>query len=156
MKEPSMKHALIAAIIGTSTLLASGTVAAQVKPEQVIKFRQSVYTVIGWHVRPLGAMIKGQMPYDQALFAKNAEIIATMSKIAPEGFIAGSDKGNTKAKPEIWSDAAGFKKVMDNFQAEAAKLTEVAKTAASVDQVRGQFSALSKACSACHDNYRNK
>lgn len=40
-----MKHALIAALIGTSTLLASGSVLAQVKPEDVIKYRKSVYTV---------------------------------------------------------------------------------------------------------------
>lgn len=152
-----MKQVLLAAIIGTSTLLASGNVAAQAKPEDVIKFRQSVYTVIGWHVRPLGAMVKGQMPFDQAEFLRNADIVADMSKIAPHAFPAGSDKGaTTRAKPEIWSDAAGFKKVMDNFQAEAGKLAEVAKTATSVDQVRGQFGALGKACAACHDNYRSK
>lgn len=152
-----MKQVLLAAIIGTSTLLASGNVAAQAKPEEIIKFRQSVYTVIGWHVRPLGAMVKGQMPFDQAEFLRNADIVADMSKIAPHAFPAGSDTGaKTRAKPEIWSDAAGFKKVMDNFQAEAAKLAEVAKTATSVDQVRGQFGALGKACAACHDNYRSK
>lgn len=152
-----MKQVLLAAIIGTSTLLASGTAAAQAKPEEIIKFRQSVYTVIGWHVRPLGAMVKGQMPFDQAEFLRNANIVADMSKIAPHAFPAGSDTGaKTRAKPEIWSDAAGFKKVMDNFQAEAAKLAEVAKTASSVDQVRGQFGALGKACAACHDNYRTK
>lgn len=151
-----MKHVLIAALIGTSTLLASGAASAQAKPEDVIKFRKGVYQVVGWHMRPLGAMVKGQMPYDQALFAKNAEIVATMSKIAPEAFAAGSDKGETRAKPEIWSDAAGFKKAVDNFQAEATKLAQVAKTATSVDQVRGQFSALSKTCGGCHDNYRTK
>lgn len=152
-----MKQALLAAIIGTSTLLASGTVAAQVKPEEVIKFRQSVYTVIGWHVRPMGDMVKGQIPYDQAEFLRNAGIVAKMSTVAPHAFPAGSDTGaKTRAKPEIWSDAAGFKKVMDNFQAEAAKMAEVAKTATSVDQVRGQFGALGKSCGACHDNYRNK
>ncbi len=151
-----MKHALLAAVIGTSTLLASGSALAQAKPEDVIKFRKGVYQVVGWHMRPLGAMVKGQMPYDQAAFVKNAEIIAMMSKVAPDAFAAGSDKGETRAKPEIWSDAAGFKKVMDGFQAEAAKMAQVAKTATSVDQVRGQFSALSKSCGACHDNYRTK
>ncbi len=151
-----MKHALIAAVIGTSTLLASGTAAAQAKPEDVIKFRKGVYQVVGWHVRPMGAMVKGQMPYDQAEFVRNAEIVAMMSTVAPHAFVAGSDKGETKAKPEIWSDAAGFKKVMDNFQAEAGKMVQVAKTATSVDQVRGQFGALGKSCGACHDNYRTK
>ena len=145
-----MKHVLIAALIGTSTLLASGTVSAQAKPEDVIKFRKSVYTVVGWHVRPLGAMVKGQMPFDQAVFLKNAEIVANMASIAPDAFTAGSDKGaETRAKPEIWSDAAGF-------QAESAKLVQVARTAKDVDAVRSQFSALSKACAGCHDNYRTK
>ena len=152
-----MKHVLIAALIGTSTLLASGTVSAQVKPEDVIKFRKSVYTVVGWHVRPLGAMVKGQMPFDQAVFLKNAEIVANMASIAPDAFAAGSDKGaETRVKPEVWSDAAGFKKVMDNFQAESAKLVQVARTAKDVDAVRSQFSALSKSCAGCHDNYRTK
>lgn len=151
-----MKNALIAAVIGASTLFASGSALAQAKPEDVIKFRKGVYQVVGWHVRPMGAMVKGQMPFDQAAFARNAEIVAMMSTIAPHAFAAGSDKGETRAKPEIWSDADGFKKAMSNFGAEAAKLAQVAKTATSVDQVRGQFGALGKSCGGCHDTYRAK
>lgn len=152
-----MKQALIAAVLGTTTLLASGGAFAQAKPEDVIKFRQGAYQVVGWHVRTLGGMVKGQIPYNQAEFARNAEIVAMMSTVVPHAFAPGSDKGApTRAKPEIWSDAAGFKKVMDSFQAEAGKLAQVAKTATSVDQVRGQFSAMSKSCGACHDDYRSK
>ncbi|MBX3665260.1 MAG: cytochrome c [Burkholderiales bacterium] len=152
-----MKKALIAAIIGTSTLLASGVASAQAKPEDVIKFRQGSFQVVGWHMRTLGGMAKGQIPYDQAEFTRNAEIVAMMSTVVPHAFAPGSDKGaQTRARPEIWSDAAGFKKVLDNFQAEATKLAQVAKTAGSVDQVRGQFGALAKSCGACHDNYRTK
>ena len=152
-----MKHALIAAVIGASTLLASGAASAQAKPEDVIKYRKGALTVAAWHMRPMGAMVKGQMPFDQAVFLKNAEMVAAISQVVPEGFAAGSDKGaETRAKPEIWSDAAGFKKVMDNFQAETAKLVQVAKTAKDVDAVRGQFAAVGKACAACHDNFRNK
>ncbi|MCW5576887.1 MAG: cytochrome c [Burkholderiales bacterium] len=152
-----MKKALIAAIIGTSTLLASGAASAQAKPEDVIKFRQGSFQVVGWHMRTLGGMAKGQIPYDQAEFTRNAEIVAMMSTVVPHAFAPGSDKGaQTRARPEIWSDAAGFKKVMDNFQAEATKLAQVAKTAGAVDQIRGQFGALAKSCGACHDNYRTK
>ena len=152
-----MKQALIAALNGTSTLLASGTAFAQAKPEDVIKYRKGLYTVTAWHMRPLGAMVKGQMPFDQAVFLKNAEVVAAMASHAPDAFAAGSDKGaETRAKPEIWSDAAGFKKVMDGFQAESAKMVQVAKTAKDVDAVRGQFAALGKSCAACHDNFRTK
>lgn len=151
-----MKHALIAAIIGASTLFASGSALAQAKPEDVIKFRKGVYQVIGWHVRPLGAMAKGKMPFDKAAFARNAEIVAMMSTIAPHAFAAGSDKGETRAKPEIWSDADGFKNAMSNFQSAASKLAEVSKSASSVDDVRGAFGALGKSCAGCHDTYRAK
>lgn len=74
-----MKHALIAAILGTTTLLASGSVLAQAKPEDVIKYRKSALTVAAWHMRPLGAMVKGQMPFDQSVFLKNAEMVAAIS-----------------------------------------------------------------------------
>jgi cytochrome c556 len=152
-----MKHVLIAALIGTSTLLASGTASAQAKPEDVIKYRKGALTVAAWHMRPLGAMVKGQMPFDQATFLRNAEMVASIAHVLPGGFAAGSDKGaETRAKPEIWSDAAGFKKVMDAFQAESTKMVEVARGAQNVDAVRGQFSALSKTYGACHDNFRTK
>lgn len=57
-----MKHALIAALIGTSTLLASGSVLAQVKPEDVIKYRKSVYTVAAWHMRPSARWSRARCP----------------------------------------------------------------------------------------------
>ncbi len=152
-----MKHALIAVILGTTTLLVSGPVAAQAKPEDVIKFRKAAMTVKAWEMRAMGAMVKGQMPYDQAIFARNAQTIAMITQSEPEAFTAGSDKGaETRVKPEVWSDAAGFKKTIETYQADAAKLAEAAKTATTVDQVRGPFSALAKHCGACHDAYRTK
>ena len=152
-----MKHALITALIGTSTLLASGTASAQAKPEDVIKYRKALMVMQANSVRPLAAMAKGQRPYDKDIAIRNAAILELTGKMMMETVAAGSDKGaETRAKPEIWSDAAGFKKVMDNFQAEAAKMVQVAKTAKDVDAVRGQFAALGKSCAACHDNYRTK
>src|SRR5690606_3374987 len=104
-----MKKALIAAIIGSSTRLGIGRASAQAKPEDAIKFRKGVYQVVGWHVRTMGGMVKGQIPYNQAEFTRDAEIVAMMSTVAPHAFAPGSDKGaETRAKPEIWSDAAGF------------------------------------------------
>ena len=152
-----MKHAFIAAVLGTASLLAGGPVLAQAKPEDVIKYRQGLYQVVGWQNRTLGGMVKGQIPFDAAEFSRTAELVANLAAVAPGAFAPGSDKGApTRAKPEIWSDAAGFKKVMDNFQAESAKLAQVAKGAKDIDAVRGQYGALIKTCGACHDNYRTK
>ena len=145
------------AVFAVACAATTTTAMAQVKPEDVIRFRKSVYQVVAWNVRPIGQMVKGEIPFNKDLFARNAANVAAMAQLAPEAFAAGSDKGGeTRAKPEIWSDAAGFKKAMDAFQAESAKLAEVSKTAANVDAVRAQTGALLKTCGGCHDTYRMK
>lgn len=147
---------MVSTMLAAATLAASGAAVAQMKPEDAIAFRKGVYQVIGYSNRGIGQMIKGEIPFNKDVFNRNAEIIAKVSHLVPEAFPAGSDKGNTRARPEIWSDAAGFKKVVDNFQAEAQKLAELSRTATSVDQVRSQAAALGKSCGACHDNFRTK
>ena len=98
---------------------------AQLKPEDVIKFRKGIYQVINWHIRPLGLMVKGAQPYDPALFTKNAAIVEQMARLLPDSYIPGSDVGDTRAKPEIWKEPEMFKQAMDRLDAVTAKLTEV-------------------------------
>ena len=38
----------------------------------------------------------------------NTAVIETMSRVVPEAFVAGTDKGETKARHEIWSDTGKF------------------------------------------------
>ena len=125
------------------------------KPEDAIKFRRGVMAVIGWHFGPMAAMAKGDRPYDAPAFARHAEIVAFMSKLPLEGFVPGSDTGETKAKPEIWLDMDDFKAKLEKMQAEVAKLAEVAK-AADLNTSKAQLGETGKACKACHDKYRNK
>ena len=141
--------AVIAMVVGNAAL------AQDVKPEDVIKFRKGAYQVIGWEMRPLGLMVKGEMPYNKDVFAKNAAVIHTMSQVVPEGFTPGSEKGETRAKAEIWSDPAKFKAALERFQSEAGKMNEVAKTG-NFDTIKVQFGNLSKSCGNCHDSFRNK
>ena len=126
-----------------------------VKPEDAIKYRQSVMGVMSWHLKPLAAMVKGERPFDQDAFVKGAAYLEVLSKMPMEGFIAGSDKGETRAKPEIWTEMDKFKGGLDKLQADAAKLTQVAKTG-DMNQIKAQFGQTAKNCAACHDNFRKK
>lgn len=150
-----MKHVLgiaaLAALCTTGIALAQ----QQPKPEDVIKFRKGAYQVIGWHMGPMGQMVKGQRPFDQKVFVRNSGIIEQMSHIVPDAFVSGSDKGETRAKPEIWQQPDKFKVAMERFQSEAAKLSEVSKQG-NPDQIKNEFGALAKACSNCHDQFRAK
>lgn len=134
----------------------TGNAAAQAKPEDVIKYRQSVYKVMGWNFGPMAAMVKGDKPYDKDTFARNALIVSQLSPLAMEGFAAGSDKGaDTKAKAEIWTKSADFKEKMDKMVSETKKLATVASSG-TFDEIKKQFGATGGTCKACHDDYKNK
>lgn len=150
-----MKRIVAPAVLAAALVVIGGgvAVASDAKPEDVIEFRQGVYKVIGWHFGPLGAMAKGDIPFDRDLAVKNSEIVETMSRIAPDAFIAGSDVGETRAKSGIWSDADGFRAAMERFQKEARTLAEVSKSG-DFRAVRAQVGETGKACKACHDDFR--
>lgn len=150
-----MKRLFAALVLLACSSIFAGSALAQAKPEEAIKYRKGVYEVMGWNFRPMAAMVKGDRPYDAAAFARHAEIVAYMSKLPLEGFVPGSESGDTKAKPEIWLDMDDFKAKLEKMQGEAAKLAEVAK-GGDFAVIKAQFGETGKACKACHDKYRNK
>ena len=150
-----MKQISAALLFAVCGVMFAGSVFAQAKPEDAIKFRRGVMAVIGWNFGPMAAMSKGDRPYDAAAFARNAEIVAFMSKLPLEGFTPGSESGETKAKPEIWLDMDDFKAKLEKMQTEVAKLAEVAK-GGDLAASKAQLGEAGKACKACHDKYRSK
>lgn len=134
---------------------ASFQAAAQPKPDQLVKQRQSAMALIGWYFGPIGAMMRGDRPFDAAVVSRNAGYLEVLSKMPPEGFQPSTKDEKTRAKPEVWSDKPKFDKAMENMQAELAKFSQVAKGG---DQgaIKTQFGAVGKSCANCHDEFRVK
>lgn len=136
--------------------LAAPASAQFAKPEDAIKYRQSALFVMGQHFGRIGAMANGRIPFDAKAAAENAEIVADMAKLPWVAFGPGTDKGgNTKAKPEIWTEQAKYKEAGDKLVAESAKLAAAAKTG-NLDSLKTAFAATADTCKACHDAYRAK
>jgi cytochrome c556 len=123
------------------------------KPEDAIKYRKATYSVMAAHFGRLGAMANGRAPYDAKLAAENAELVAVMSKLPWAAYGEGTDKGDTRAKPEIWKESAKFKEASDKMQAEIVKLNVAAK-AGNLDALKVAFGPAAASCKACHDNFR--
>ena len=123
------------------------------KPEDAIKYRKASYSVMAAHFGRLGAMANGRAPYDAKLAAENAELVAVMSKLPWAAYGEGTDKGDTRAKPEIWKESAKFKEASDKMQAEIVKLNVAAK-AGNLDALKAAFGPAAASCKACHDNFR--
>lgn len=141
-------------VIAASLVGAAATASAQfAKPEDAIKYRKASFTVMAAHFGRVAAMATGKAPYDAAAAAANMQVVETMSKLPWAAFGAGTDKGETRAKPEIWSDAAKYKEAADKMQAEMVKLNTAAK-AGNVDALKAAFGTAAPTCKACHDTFR--
>ena len=123
------------------------------KPEDAIKYRKASFTVMAAHFGRLGAMANGRAPYDAKAAADNADVVATLAKLPWAAFGEGTDKGDTRAKPEIWKEAAKYKEAADKMQAEIGKLNTAAK-AGNIDALKAAFGPAAASCKACHDNFR--
>lgn len=145
---------MVAAAI--AALATSLPAAAQfAKPEDAIRYRRAAFTVMGTHFGRVAAMANGRVPFDAKAAADNAELAFIVSKLPYAGFVDGSDKGDTKADPKIWTERDKFNAAAVKMQDEMAKLNVVAKTG-NVDQIKAQVGETGKACKACHDSYRKE
>ena len=142
-----------AALLGAATALPAAAQFA--KPEDAIKYRKSALFVMGQHFGRVAAMANGKVPFDAKAVADNAEIATAMSKLPYVAFIEGTDKGDTKAEPKIWTEMDKFKAAAAKMQDEMAKLNVVAK-GGNLDAIKAQVGETGKSCKACHDAYRKE
>ncbi|MEY4978967.1 MAG: hypothetical protein RLZZ352_1237 [Pseudomonadota bacterium] len=148
-----MKVLTSLALAAVAATLSVPAMAQFQKPEDAIKYRKAAFTVMGAHFSRVGAMANGRVPFDAAVAADNAALAETLSKLPWAAFGAGTDKGETRAKPEIWAEQAKFSAAADKMQAELTKLSAAAKTG-NLDAVKTAFGAAGQTCKACHDAYR--
>ncbi len=125
------------------------------KAEDAIKYRKSALFVMAQNFGRVAAMAQGKVPFDAKVAADSATTAEFVSKLPWAGFGPGTDKGETRAKAEIWSDKARFDDLAGKMQAEMAKLAVTAKSG-DLDAIKTAVNATGGACKACHDDFRGK
>jgi cytochrome c556 len=143
---------------GLALALGSGytlTSFSQVKPEVLVKERQSVMTLQWKYFSSPYRMAQGKVPYNAQVVARNAGYLDALSKMPWDGFIADTQGVKSRALPAIYSDPGKFKAAQDAFQSEVAKLVSVSKGGDEA-AVKAQISAVDKACGSCHENFRQR
>ncbi|MEJ2764996.1 cytochrome c [Photobacterium sp. MCCC 1A19761] len=126
------------------------------KPEDAIHYRQSAFSMIATNFGDMADMVKGRKDWDQAKFSQRALFVSQLTMMPGEAFeMKGSDKGETKARPEIWSDWDGFSAKLNQFQTDMANL---AKVSAEGDQraTMKAFGVAAKNCKSCHSDYKHR
>lgn len=148
-----MQH--VKTILAAAALAATAAaVADQTPTERAIEYRKAAMTLVGSNFKPMGAMLKGEIPYDQSAFERHAADLAAVAGIdILRGFPTDSDGQGSDAKPDIWLDWEKFEQGMQTFTREATALAEVA---AKGDRgaIKEQFGATAKTCKGCHDAFK--
>ena len=146
----------LAAAATSALLLACGPAAAQFKnPDDAIEYRQGALGVMGHHFGLIGAMASGKIAFDAKAVQANADLVVTLAKLPWSAFVEGSDKGDTNARPEVWSQPDKFKAAAQKLHDATARLAAVAK-GGNADAIKAAFGATGETCKSCHDDFKKK
>ena len=140
----------IAAAAGLAVVGAIGVALAQGDP---IANRKANFKMMADAMKATKAVVDAGG--STAAAVPEAQKIVQVARVNPGHFPTGSDKGETKALPEIWANKADFEKKFANLEAEGAKLVTAAQSGDS-KALGAQFGAVGKACGDCHNTYRAK
>ena len=155
----------LAAIVGTAiaaaALFAIGISQAETpaapSPAQIIKARQAGLDMSAITFSALKQAVESGA--DVSKFGYQAHALAGWATALPTLFPAGTGEGqagvDTKAKPEIWSNRAGFEARAADYAAATAKLADFAK-AGDAAGFASQLPLVKKACDACHTDFKER
>lgn len=125
--------------------------------EQAIEYRKALFTVLARNWAPIAGVMQGRAEYNAAAVAKNADRVAMLAGIVGEVFPETSKDGNTKAKPEAWTDKAGFAKAVKDMEDSSAALAAlVKKDNTNSAAFKAAATKVADSCKGCHDGYRAK
>jgi len=153
------KHLLILLSLAMLTLGMASTQAkeagSQKQADTVVKFRQSLLQLVRSNMGSLGAMAKGNIPFDTDVMQKNGMRIEQLSLMMPDYFMTDTRGFETKteAKPEIWDNNEDFAEKMQALT-DAAKGLQMAAASGDESSYGKAIGAVGAACKSCHDKYK--
>ncbi len=149
--QQTLALAVSAAIIATAGFAASHV---STSDSAAVNARHAQMQLIAYNTGILGNMAKGEVEFDAAMAqsaAKNLNAAASLDRATL--WIEGTEQGavdGSRAKAEIWTDAAGFDAKFKALQDASAAVMD----AADLDAVKAGMGPIGKACGDCHDTFR--
>ncbi|CAA7615416.1 putative Cytochrome c' [Magnetospirillum sp. LM-5] len=144
------KVVLSLSLAASAALVAPAAQADETNP--VIVHRQAIYKVASGHMGGLKSILALKDGPKENLSYHADSLVAAFQHLG-KAFPEGSDKGETKAKANIWTDRAKFDEAGKKAYAAALAMAEAAKTGDQAASL-GAFKNLGGTCKACHDDFK--
>jgi cytochrome c556 len=136
-----------------ASLLAIGVTAA-IAQSNVVEQRQALMKEMGAQTRPIGAMMRGQEPFDLAKAQAGLKVFAENSKkfvtLFPE---SSKNAEKTEALPTIWENKAKFESIGSKMSQDAQTAMTAIKDEASF---KTEMPKVLQNCGGCHNEFRKK
>ncbi len=123
------------------------------KIEQAIKHRKAAFTLMATYVNRMVQTVEGHRPFDAKQMAQDAKVVELLSKLPWEGFVEGSERGDTRAKDDIWFEEDKFKRYANDLQTKTAAVT-VAAESGDLKRFQAAVGKMRDACNTCHKAFR--
>ncbi|MBF0164384.1 MAG: cytochrome c [Magnetococcales bacterium] len=148
-----MKKIILALAVASVTAVSALSALAE-ESNPAIVHRQGIYKTMAGHMTAMKSILflGFEAPADLAFHAQGIlDGFGHMGNAYPPG----SDKGETKAKPEIWTQPDKVKqRAMDAVG--AAKALVAATAGTDKGATIAAFKSMGEKCKACHDDFRKE
>ncbi len=150
-----LKYAVTTAIV--VGIAGAGFAAGHLTEDQqrAMNARQGHMGLYSFNIAPLGGMAQDKIPYDAEVAATAAANLAALATLDQTAYwVEGTDSTveGSRAKPEIWTDSAGYQTEKEKLETTTAALAAVAGDG--LDALKGAFGPVGGSCGSCHEAYR--
>lgn len=123
--------------------------------DSAIKHRRAAFTLMSTYFGRVISMAKGDRPFDRTELIRNVELVQFIAKLPWEGFIPGSEMGDTRAEADIWLEEDRFLGYQLRLHEALGKLRTIANSG-DLSSVAQATDEARSACGACHKVYRKE
>jgi cytochrome c556 len=147
------------AIASVITVLASGAIADSAKSmkhaQQATELRQSIFSLLGSNMGPLGGMAKGKIAFDAEKVGKHALRINQLSMMIADytRTDTSAHKVKTEALDKIWSESDNFAKRINDLTTASANLQKAALSG-NEGLIKKAIGGVGRTCGGCHDDFK--
>jgi cytochrome c556 len=149
------KTTIACALVLSMSAVNADTAKSEKHAKKATELRQSVFSLLGSNMGPLGGMAKGKIEFNEKAIKKHARRINQLSHMIADytRTDTSSFKTKTDALDKVWKQRAEFTKRIKDLNQSSKNLLKVAESG---DQsaIKKAIGGVGKTCGGCHDNFK--
>ena len=139
-------------ILGSAALAIGVVSTIAAATEDPIATRKQLMQSNGASMGAAQAMIKGEVPFNAAVAMAALQNFEAVGYAFGDYFPPGSDQGDTRASPNIWTEMAEFQQYVTKFREDSA--AAIAAKPGTLEAFQTALGPIGQNCQQCHEEFR--